>query len=77
MNPLHLSGWGVKVRVQNLQLRSELEVPNGRQDGKIGETLVFALNFDSSGLLLVVRMPFSHSLSPEGLLKKVEQVCEF
>ncbi len=34
MNPLHLSGWGVKVRVQNLQSRSELEIVNGREDDK-------------------------------------------
>ncbi len=30
MNPLHLSGYGVKVRVRNLKERSELEVRNGR-----------------------------------------------
>jgi CRISPR-associated protein Cas1 len=34
MNPLHLSGWGVKIRVQNLQSRSELEIVDGREDGK-------------------------------------------
>lgn len=34
MNPLHLSGWGVKVRVQNLQSRSELEIMDGREDDK-------------------------------------------
>lgn len=41
MNPLHLSGWGVKVRVQNLQSRSELEVINGREDDKVGSTFRF------------------------------------
>jgi CRISPR-associated protein Cas1 len=32
LNPLHLSGWGVKIRVQNLRSRSELEITNGRED---------------------------------------------
>jgi CRISPR-associated protein Cas1 len=36
MNPLHLSGWGVKVRVQNLQSKSELEIVDGRLDGRDG-----------------------------------------
>jgi CRISPR-associated protein Cas1 len=30
MNPLNLSGYGVKLRVRNLKSRSELEVTNGR-----------------------------------------------
>jgi CRISPR-associated protein Cas1 len=30
LNPLHLSGYGVKLRVRNLTTRSELEVRNGR-----------------------------------------------
>lgn len=30
MNPLHLSGYGVKLRVRNLETRSELEIRNGR-----------------------------------------------
>ena len=34
MNPLHLSGWGVKIRVQNLRSRSELEIANGREDDR-------------------------------------------
>ncbi len=34
MNPLHLSGWGVKIRANNLKSRSELEVINGREDGR-------------------------------------------
>jgi CRISPR-associated protein Cas1 len=34
MNPLHLSGWGIKIRVQNLQSRSELEIIDGREDDK-------------------------------------------
>ena len=34
MKPLHLSGWGVKMRVQNLRSRSELEITNGREDDR-------------------------------------------
>jgi CRISP-associated protein Cas1 len=34
LNPLHLSGWGVKIRVRNLKSRSELEVTDGREDEK-------------------------------------------
>src|SRR5208282_115735 len=34
MNPLHLSGFGVKIRVENLRSRSELEVTDGREDTK-------------------------------------------
>ena len=30
MNPLHLSGYGVKVKVRNLKSRSELEITDGR-----------------------------------------------
>jgi len=30
MNPLHLDGWGVKIRTRNLKSRSELEINNGR-----------------------------------------------
>ena len=41
MNPLHLSGWGVKIRVQNLQSRSELEIANGRENGEIGKVCRF------------------------------------
>ncbi len=41
MNPLHLSGWGVKIRVQNLKLRSELEVTDGREDNRVGSTFRF------------------------------------
>lgn len=41
MNPFHLSGWGVKVRVQNLQSRSELEIIDGREDDKVGSTFRF------------------------------------
>ena len=32
MNPLHLSGYGVKLRVRNLKSRSELEITDGRLD---------------------------------------------
>jgi CRISPR-associated protein Cas1 len=31
MNPLHLSGYGVKIRVRNLRSRSELEVSDGKE----------------------------------------------
>ena len=41
MNPLHLSGWGVKIRVRNLKSRSELEVTDGREDDKHESTLRF------------------------------------
>jgi CRISPR-associated protein Cas1 len=34
LNPLHLSGWGVKMRVRNLKSRSELEITDGREDDK-------------------------------------------
>jgi len=34
LNPLHLSGWGVKIRVRNLTSRSELEITDGREDDK-------------------------------------------
>jgi CRISPR-associated protein Cas1 len=32
LNPLHLSGYGVKLRVRNLKSRSELEITDGRLD---------------------------------------------
>lgn len=41
MNLLHLSGWGVKIRVQNLRSRSDLEVIDGREDGKQSSSLRF------------------------------------
>lgn len=41
MNPLYLSGWGVKLRVGNIEERSELCVTDGRQESKDGETYVF------------------------------------
>jgi CRISPR-associated protein Cas1 len=41
LNPLHLSGWGVKVRVQNLQSRSELEIVDGREDNKVPSMMRF------------------------------------
>jgi len=41
LNPLHLSGWGVKIRVRNLKSRSELEVTDGREDDKHESTLRF------------------------------------
>ncbi len=41
MNILHLSGYGVKVRVRNLKSRSELEVTNGREDDKVPSSMSF------------------------------------
>lgn len=41
MNPLHLTGYGVKVRVRNLRERSELEV----RDGRDGITKPYATSF--------------------------------
>jgi CRISPR-associated protein Cas1 len=32
MNPLHLSGYGVKIKVRNLRARSELEVTDGHEN---------------------------------------------
>jgi CRISPR-associated protein Cas1 len=36
LNPLHLGGWGLKLRVQNLQSKSDLEIVDGRVDGREG-----------------------------------------
>ena len=36
-----LSGWGVKIRVSNIETRSELWVADGRQDNDEGETYAF------------------------------------
>jgi len=41
MNPLHLSGYGVKIRVENLKSRSELEITDGREDAKQSSTVRF------------------------------------
>ncbi len=41
MNPLNLSGYGVKIRVENLRSRSELEITDGREDTKQSSTLRF------------------------------------
>src|SRR5208282_3622632 len=41
MKPLHLSGYGVKVRVRNLKTRSELAVTNGREDDRPYSTSSF------------------------------------
>lgn len=41
MNPLHLSGWGVKITVQDLKSRSELVITDGREDTKQSLTLRF------------------------------------
>ena len=38
MNPLHLSGYGVRLRVLNLTSRSELEITDGRQDERPHKT---------------------------------------
>ncbi len=41
MNPLHLSGYGVKIKVKNLRFRSDIVIIDGRQDGKEGNTQTF------------------------------------
>ena len=41
MNPLHLSGWDVKIRVSNIEERSELWVKDGRQDNNEIKTYAF------------------------------------
>jgi CRISPR-associated protein Cas1 len=41
MNPLHLSGWGVKIRVRNMRSKSSLEITDGREDDKRESTLRF------------------------------------
>jgi CRISPR-associated protein Cas1 len=41
MNMLHLSGYGVKLRVRNLKSRSEMEVTNGRDFNKGYSTYMF------------------------------------
>lgn len=41
MNILHLSGYGVKVKVQNLKSRSEIEITDGREDDKIPRSMSF------------------------------------
>lgn len=41
MNPLHLSGYGVKLCVRDMKSHSELEVSNGKEDGKLGLTTRF------------------------------------
>jgi CRISPR-associated protein Cas1 len=41
MNPLHLSGWGVKIRIRDLRSRSELHITNGREDGRAESTRRF------------------------------------
>jgi len=41
LNPLHLSGWGVKITVQDLKSRSELVITDGREDDKLATTLRF------------------------------------
>jgi CRISPR-associated protein Cas1 len=34
MNPFHLSGYGVKIKLRNLKARSELEITDGREDDR-------------------------------------------
>jgi CRISPR-associated protein Cas1 len=41
MNPLHLYGWGIKIRVGNIEERSELWVKDGRQDNNEIKTYTF------------------------------------
>jgi hypothetical protein len=41
MNPLNLSGYGVKIRVRNLKSRSELEITDGREDNKTPRSMSY------------------------------------
>jgi CRISPR-associated protein Cas1 len=41
VNLLRLGGWGVKIRVNNLKSKSELEVTNGREDKHAESTMRF------------------------------------
>ena len=34
MNPLYLSGYGVKLKLRSLRAKSELEITNGREDDR-------------------------------------------
>ena len=56
MNPLHLSGYGVKLSVRGMKSRSELEVRNGRD----GITKPYLISFYQPG-----RFPYS-SIIVEG-----------
>jgi len=38
LNPLHLTGYGVKVKTNNLKTRSELQITDGREDLKTEQT---------------------------------------
>jgi CRISPR-associated protein Cas1 len=41
LNPLHLSGYGVKIKVRYLRSKSELEVADGRDGDRIAPSLCF------------------------------------
>jgi len=41
MKPLHLSGYGVQIKVHNLHSRSELKVCDGRDENKTVSPLRF------------------------------------
>jgi CRISPR-associated protein Cas1 len=41
LKPLHLSGYGVKIKVRNLKSHSELEITNGRLDERAYETTAY------------------------------------
>jgi len=41
LNPLHLSGYGIKIKVDNMRPKSQLVVEDGRQDFKKGQTFKF------------------------------------
>jgi len=41
MNPLHLSGYGIKIKVDNMRPKSELVVINGREDDREESSQVF------------------------------------
>lgn len=41
MNPLFLSGYGVKIKVDNMRPKSQLVIEDGRQDFKKGQNYKF------------------------------------
>jgi len=50
LNPLHLSGYGVKIKVKNMRSRSDLHITNGREGFNQPETCSFRprrISYDS------------------------------
>ena len=52
MNPLHLSGYGVKIRVENLKSRSELEITDGREEQRIFDNRFRPRRFPYSSIII-------------------------